>query len=92
MRAWDAGTGELVAALLAAHWEEVTSVVVLGRYVVSAGIDGTVRRWELARDRLVAEMRRMDSVEAEEAPEKKPSLLTEDEERELADLMGDDSD
>jgi WD40 repeat protein len=92
LRAWDAASGELVAALLRAHWEEVTSVVVLRRHVVSAGIDGTVRRWGLARDRLIDEMSRMDGPEVEEQEAKKPSLMTEEEERELEDLMGDDSD
>jgi WD40 repeat protein len=92
VRAWDAATGELVAALLRAHWEEVTSVVVAGRWAVSAGIDGTVRRWELARDALVEEMRRMESAEEAVPEARKESLLTEEEERELADLMGDDSD
>jgi WD40 repeat protein len=92
VRAWDAATGELVAALLRAHWDEVTSVVVLPRCVASAGIDGTVRRWGLARDRLVDEMRRMDAPEVEEPEPEKPSLMTAEEERELEDLMGDDSD
>jgi WD40 repeat protein len=96
VRAWDADSGELVAALRGAHWEEVTSAIVVGgagpQWVVSAGIDGTVRRWEAARQKLVEEAARMDGpavpVEEEEA---KPSLMTEDEERELAELM-DDSD
>jgi WD40 repeat protein len=90
VRIWDIASGKCVA-ILRGHWEEVTGVAVLrdGRRVVSVGIDGTVRTWGLSQgelDKTVAEY-------TEDVKEEKPKdgvELTEDEERELAELMGDD--
>lgn len=60
-------------------------------WVLSASLDGTLRRWKWSEvregegDRLV-----LVPVEEKEQEQEKESLLTEEEERELAELMGDD--
>jgi len=103
---WDAGTGKL-ETVFEGHYEEVTGVVVLVRegreVVVSVGIDGTVRQWGLGKGELEkwkageAERRRAEAVGFEEVVEVKKveegkGLLTEEEERELAELMEMDED
>lgn len=58
-------------------------------WILSAGLDGTLRRWnwtemlEKKRDKIVL-------IETTPKEEEKESLLTEEEERELEELMGDD--
>ncbi|KAF2462299.1 quinon protein alcohol dehydrogenase-like superfamily [Lineolata rhizophorae] len=92
VRVWDKGTGSLHHAF-AGHYEEVTGVALLPgtRTVASVSIDGTVRRWSLApaeleRARAEAAMaREPKGKEADGAPTS--SLLTEEEEKELAELM-----
>ncbi|KAK4982289.1 hypothetical protein LTR66_009354 [Elasticomyces elasticus] len=95
VRVWDAGSGELYH-VYSGHYEEVTGLLVLGRGdgVVSVSIDGTVRRWSLQQQDLTKA--RLDAEKAEqglleekvEAGEK--SLLTAEEEAELAELMDED--
>ncbi|KAI9869845.1 MAG: hypothetical protein M1830_005032, partial [Pleopsidium flavum] len=75
------------------HSEEVTGLLLLGQIVVSVSIDATIRKWSLKPDEL-----RKATLEAEEArkglaeekaePVKK-SLMTAEEESELAELMDD---
>lgn len=93
VRVWDVASGKCVATLVG-HWEEVCGVVVIGEregVVVSVGIDGTVRRWGLGREELARHVEESEG-EYEKVEEKKgESLLTEEEERELAELM-DESD
>ncbi|GAA5961347.1 hypothetical protein JCM21900_004491 [Sporobolomyces salmonicolor] len=61
-------------------------------WILSASLDGTLRRWKWPemlleeRDRLVL----VPVVEQEEGEKKKEGLLTEEEERELEELMADD--
>lgn len=101
VRVWDAATGEL-GCVYEGHYEEVTGLCLVGagREVVSVSIDGTVRRWGLGREqvsrwregeleRREKEARGEEDVVAEEG-KKGESLLTEEEERELAELMGED--
>lgn len=73
------------------HYEEVTGLLLLGQTVVSVSIDATIRKWSLKAEDL-----RQAIEEAKEAREgvvdekkepTKPSLMTAEEERELAELM-----
>lgn len=63
----------------------------LGSTVVSAGIDGTIRQWSLQPDQLreAVELAKNGPEEPKEEPAGE-SMLTEEEERELAELMADD--
>jgi WD40 repeat protein len=90
VRVWDSTSGKCVA-VLRGHWDEVTGLAVVhdGTVVVSVSIDGTVRRWGMSEQDV---KRAVDAFEAGEPKkeEKKTSMLTEDEERELAEMMDDD--
>jgi WD40 repeat protein len=91
VRVWDNGSGECLA-VLEGHWEEVTGVVIAGRrsqWAVSVSIDGTVRRWGLGKEEL--SKAREGKQATKEVVKEKGSGLTEEEERELAELM-DESD
>lgn len=100
VKVWDKGTGEL-KGVFEGHWEEVMGVVVVGgRRVVSGGIDGTVRVWELDKESLErAEKEKEDRrngveevevVGGEEGGKENPFGVDEDEMRELEELMDDD--
>ncbi|KAF2491572.1 WD40 repeat-like protein [Lophium mytilinum] len=93
VRVWDSGSGKCVI-VLAGHYEEVTGVVIWGGKVVSVGIDGTVRSWELSQGEF-ERVRKEDDEEKEgvvkEEEKGKKSLMTVEEEAELAALM-DESD
>ncbi|BGP46901.1 WD repeat-containing protein 49 [Rhodotorula kratochvilovae] len=58
-------------------------------WVLSASLDGTLRRWRWSELR-EGRGERLVLVPVEEKQEEKESLLTEEEERELAELMGED--
>jgi WD40 repeat protein len=93
VRVWDSGSGECLATL-EGHWEEVTGCVVLGKqgeWVATVGIDGTLRRWSLGKEDLKRVAGGGDGAKGVVVEEEPRSKLTEDEERELAELM-DDSD
>ncbi|TID20088.1 WD repeat protein [Venturia nashicola] len=94
VRVWDSGTGGL-HHVYSGHYEEVTGVLVLpGAKAVSVSIDGTVRQWSLKPQDLerAREAARTEVVEeVEEKKVEKKSLMTAEEEAELAELM-DDSD
>ncbi len=91
VRVWEKGSGKLVH-IYEGHYEEVTGVVVdeeAGR-AVSVSIDGTIRTWGLKSDDIKKareDDRKAKNGEGEEEVEE--SLLTAEEEAELADLMGD---
>ncbi|KAF2084398.1 WD repeat protein [Saccharata proteae CBS 121410] len=96
VRVWERGSGKLVH-VFEGHYEEVTSLVLVEgneQKVVSVGIDGTVRQWSLKAADLQKAIEEAESErkgEGKEEDEKpKESLMTEDEERELAELMEDD--
>jgi hypothetical protein len=77
------------------HFDEVTGVVVdeEGGRAVSVSIDGTVRSWGLKPQDI---QKAKDDAEKEAKGEvevvEKKSMLTAEEEAELAELMGDDDD
>jgi WD40 repeat protein len=81
-------TGELHHTF-SGHFEEVTGLVLVGSTVASVGIDGTIRQWSLRPDEL---QKAVDLAKNGLAEEEKPDgepMLTEEEERELAELMDD---
>lgn len=95
VRLWDKGSGKLVHTF-EGHFEEVTGLALLGgQRLVSVSIDATVRRWSLKgadvkKAREEAEKAREGEGAEAEAEGKKEGLLTEEEERELAELMDED--
>lgn len=75
------------------HYEEVTGLVLVGQMVVSVSIDATLRQWslkpeDLQKAKVAQEEAEEGVVKEKQAPGKTP-LVTEDEERELAELMDD---
>lgn len=69
------------------------ALLLLGSTVVSVGIDATLRRWSLRSDDLKKAKFEAQEVQAGKKIEEEPakeSLLTEEEERELAALMDDE--
>lgn len=95
LKVWDRATGKLWH-VYEGHYDEVTDLVLLGGVkVVSVSIDGTLRTWGLGKAALVtARQEREDRANGVVKEVKKPvkkSLMTAEEEAELADLM-DDSD
>lgn len=64
----------------------------MGWTVVSVGIDATIRQWSLLPDELLQAVNRAKSEKVEEDEEKPnpETILTEEEERELAELMAED--
>lgn len=96
VRIWDRETGKLHHSY-SGHYDEILGVVVLGQMAVTVGLDGTIRRWSLKGDDLEeairekkAEEERGGEVEEEQVlDEKGQNLMTEDEMRELMELLDD---
>ncbi|KAI0874817.1 WD40-repeat-containing domain protein [Hypoxylon argillaceum] len=95
VKVWDRTSGKLYCTL-EGHYNEVTDLVVLaeGNRVASVSIDGTVRTWLLHKtelDRINKEKEeKANAVEKEVPEEPSESLMTLEEEAELAALMEDD--
>ncbi|KAH7112169.1 WD40-repeat-containing domain protein [Dendryphion nanum] len=93
VRVWEKGNGKL-HHVYTGHYEEVTALVLLsGQRLVSVSIDGTVRQWSLRAQDLSkaikeAEDEQLGVEKDKEVP--KASLMTVEEERELAELLGED--
>lgn len=96
IKIWNRGTGDLFH-VYEGHYEEVTGLVTMAgnEKIVSVSIDGTLRTWSLLKgdiERIKKEEEdRENGLMEDEVPSVKKTLLTEEEERELAELM-DDSD
>ncbi|GLI73848.1 hypothetical protein PoHVEF18_002078 [Penicillium ochrochloron] len=89
VRVWNRSTGQLHHTF-SGHFEEVTGLALVGSTVVSVAIDGTIRQWSLRPDELQQAVDlAKNGPKEEEEPNAEP-MLTEEEERELAELMGDD--
>ncbi|KAF2471324.1 transcriptional repressor [Lindgomyces ingoldianus] len=93
VRVWDKSSGKL-HHVFSGHFEEVTGLLLLpNRKVVSVSIDATIRQWSLKTSDLAKAIKEAEEErlgeEKERQPETKESLLTEEEERELAELMED---
>jgi hypothetical protein len=78
------------------HFEEVTGLALLGQTLLSVSIDCTIRQWSLKPKDLQAaiaaaeEAKKVGGIKEEPLkPKKTTALITEDEERELAELMED---
>ncbi|KAL8952706.1 MAG: hypothetical protein Q9222_001405 [Ikaeria aurantiellina] len=97
IKVWDRGSGDLVHTY-DGHYEEVTGLLMVGQRCLSVGIDGTVRVWSLDPEE-IRNVRAKPNIETvadhqtmstQPRAEKGASGLTEDEERELDELMQDD--
>ena len=90
VRLWNSATGDLHHTF-SGHFEEVTGLCLLGDSVVSVSIDATVRRWSLKPADLATAREQAanpKAIEEAEAVKANPEAsLTEDEERELRELM-----
>lgn len=75
-----------VTAIYEGHFDEITKLAVVGHTLISASLDGTIRRWNINEP-----PPKLDKAKKEE-PKKEQSMLTEEEERELAELMSDEDD
>jgi WD40 repeat protein len=97
VKVWDRATGKL-SHIYDGHFEEVTGLVPIqdGKKVVSISIDGTVRVWGLKKEDLNLARKereeRLNGVIKETKVVPKKSLLTAEEEAELAELMDSDTD
>lgn len=65
------------------HFDEISKLVVVGTTIISASLDGTIRIWDTrkAPEKIVLKEEKESG-----------SGLTEEEERELAELMSDEDD
>jgi WD40 repeat protein len=98
VRVFEKGSGKL-HHVFEGHFEEITGLLLLpGQKVVSVSIDATIRQWSLkAGDLAKAVEEAIKEAEDEELGREKEDekavsvegLMTEEEERELAELMGD---
>ncbi|KAK2592937.1 hypothetical protein QQS21_009344 [Conoideocrella luteorostrata] len=99
IKVWDRATGKLYC-ILEGHYEEITGLILLRnskgtpQKVCSVSIDGTIRTWPLQKTDLDDTVKRMEEFKKPEVDgsEEKiggQSLLTADEEAELAELMDD---
>lgn len=93
VKVWDRSTGKLWH-IYEGHYEEITGLLVIEdeRKVASVSIDGTVRTWSLGRAALEkARKERAEKVqETDKKAEPKKSVMTAEEEAELAELMDTD--
>ncbi|KAG0282328.1 hypothetical protein BGZ97_009031, partial [Linnemannia gamsii] len=100
VRVWSVATGKLITEIKG-HFDEVSSMVAVGTTLITGSLDNTVRRWSLKEQDLVppAPKEEDPSVAAlslgdaseianKQEEERKPGMMTEEEERELAELMG----
>lgn len=92
IRVWERASGRLHHTF-SGHFEEVTGLVLMGQRLISVSIDATVRQWSLRPQDLAkaieeAEKERLGQ-ETEKEPERKESLMTVEEEAELAELLED---
>ncbi|PLB42774.1 WD40 repeat-like protein [Aspergillus steynii IBT 23096] len=91
VRVWNRSTGKLHHTF-SGHFEEVSGLALVGSTVVSVSIDATIRQWSLKPQDLqeAVERAKKTTPEEDEQPQNSGSMLTEEEERELAELMGED--
>lgn len=93
IRIWDRASGKLHHTF-SGHFEEITALVLIGQIVVTVSIDATIRRWPLKAGDLGKAVREAEEIEngvsMEDRVVQKTDMITDDEERELAELMGGD--
>ena len=90
---WERASGKLHHVFFG-HFEEITGLVLLGQTAVTVSIDATIRRWSLKAEDMRKAVREAEAANAEVGKKNEgvqmKGLATEDEERELAELMGSD--
>ncbi|KAL4809396.1 WD40-repeat-containing domain protein [Aspergillus unguis] len=89
IRVWNRSTGKLYHTF-SGHFEEVTGLALLGTTLVSVSIDATVRQWSLKPDDLRNAVAQASKPPLDEEPLSSEPKLTEEEERELAELLEED--
>ncbi|KAL5361806.1 WD40 repeat-like protein [Aspergillus floccosus] len=91
VRVWNRSTGALYHTF-SGHYEEVTGLVLQGTTMISVSIDGTIRRWSLHPEdlRVAVERAKKANTDTEEEQTNAGPMLTEEEERELAELLEED--
>jgi len=74
-----------VTAIYEGHFDEITKLEIVGTNIISASLDGSIRTWNTREPPPKLELEKM------EEPKKDSNALTEEEERELAELMSEDA-
>lgn len=94
VKIWDRASGRLHHTF-SGHFEEITGMLLTGQTVVTVSIDATIRQWSLKAEDLGSAVRKSEEAkngaEKEEKVVQKKGIITDDEEGELAALMGSDS-
>ena len=72
-----------VTAMYEGHFDEITKLEVLRTTIISASLDGTIRTWNMREPPRKLELQKDETKNPANA-------LTEEEERELAELMSED--
>lgn len=92
VKVWDRASGKLHHTF-SGHFEEITGIALTGQTAVTVSIDATIRRWSLKAEDLgkaISEAEEAkNGVEEEESVVQK-EMITDEEKRELAELMGSD--
>ncbi|KAI8049464.1 WD40-repeat-containing domain protein [Syncephalis plumigaleata] len=94
VRVFDVASGQLVA-ILEGHFDEIMSIVAHNGVLYTASLDATIRRWSMtdiaAGKYILKSGDQQDDMTAsnEETSTTRDNLLTEEEERELAELLSD---
>ncbi|KAL3467642.1 WD40-repeat-containing domain protein [Aspergillus heterothallicus] len=89
IRVWNRSTGQLNHTF-SGHYEEVTGLALLDSKLVSVSIDATIRQWSLKPEDLANAVEQATKPPPEEQMANAGSMLTEEEERELAELLEED--
>ncbi|KAI9595478.1 WD40-repeat-containing domain protein [Syncephalis fuscata] len=82
VRAFDIASGQLIATM-EGHYDEIMSIIAHNGILYTGSLDSTIRRWPISEDEF------KESAESEQPVKRDNDLLTEEEERELAELMSD---
>ena len=94
LKLWHRATGKL-HHIFSGHFEEITGLVLTGQTAVTVSIDATIRRWSLKAEDLRNAVQEADDANLEAEREKgvaqPDGLMTDEEERELAELMDSNS-
>ena len=94
VKVWDRASGKLHHTFLG-HFEEITGMLLIGQTAVTVSIDATLRQWSLKAEDLREAVREAeeakDGFEWVEKVAPKEGIITDDEEKELAELMGSDT-
>ena len=93
VKVWDRANGKLHHTF-SGHFEEITGLVLTGQTVVTVSIDATIRRWSLKAEDLGRAVREAEEtkkgIPKEDRVVQKTDMMTDDEERELAELLRSD--